>query len=76
MQPRDPIKFSLVMSVTHSVTEGSPSGREFQDSERANVENELAAVKKRLEVVEAIVTDKRYQLDAEIAELSKSERIQ
>ena len=23
------------MSVTHSVTEGSPSGREFQDSERA-----------------------------------------
>jgi Na+-transporting methylmalonyl-CoA/oxaloacetate decarboxylase gamma subunit len=51
-------------------------GNKLNDSERSNIENELAAVKKRLEVVEAIVTDKRYQLDAELAELSRSDRIQ
>ncbi|WP_100643674.1 DUF2746 domain-containing protein [Alteromonas facilis] len=49
---------------------------QLSTSEKANYENELTSIKKRLEVLEAIVTDKRYQLDSEIAELQKSERIQ
>jgi hypothetical protein len=32
----------------------------------------LEAVKSRLEVLEAIVTDKKYQLNAELEELRKS----
>lgn len=49
---------------------------QLSSSEKTNLENELSSVKKRLEVLEAIVTDKRYQLDAEIAELQKSDSIQ
>lgn len=49
---------------------------QLSNTEKVNLENELVSVKKRLEVIEAIVTDKRYQLDAEIAELSNAERIQ
>jgi hypothetical protein len=33
------------------------------------MQNELASVKTRLEVLEAIVTDKKYQLHQEITEL-------
>ncbi len=38
-------------------------------SVKENLINELAAVKTRLEVLEAIVTDKKYQLHQEITEL-------
>jgi Na+-transporting methylmalonyl-CoA/oxaloacetate decarboxylase gamma subunit len=38
-------------------------------SEKENMQNELASVKSRLEVLEAIVTDKKYQLAQEITEL-------
>jgi Na+-transporting methylmalonyl-CoA/oxaloacetate decarboxylase gamma subunit len=38
-------------------------------SEKENIQNELASVKGRLEVLEAIVTDKKYQLHQEITEL-------
>jgi hypothetical protein len=41
----------------------------LNESEKQNMVNELAAVKKRLEVLEAIVTDKKYQLAQEISEL-------
>lgn len=40
-------------------------------SEVDNVKNELIAVKTRLEVLEAIVTDKKYQLNQELASLHK-----
>lgn len=36
------------------------------DTQAQNVANELVAVKSRLEVLEAIVTDKKYQLNAEL----------
>lgn len=41
----------------------------LNDSEKENLKNELMAVKTRLEVLEAIVTDKKYQLNQEISEL-------
>ncbi|MFT6267439.1 MAG: hypothetical protein ACJAVV_000237 [Alphaproteobacteria bacterium] len=40
------------------------------DSDAKMVASELASVKNRLEVLEAIVTDKKYQLNAEIEALS------
>lgn len=39
------------------------------ESEKQNMENEMAAMKTRLEVLEAIVTDKKYQLKEEISSL-------
>ena len=41
----------------------------LNNSEKENMHNELASVKSRLEVLEAIVTDKKYQLHQEITEL-------
>jgi hypothetical protein len=41
----------------------------LNDTEKENIKNELVAVKTRLEVLEAIVTDKKYQLNQEITEL-------
>lgn len=41
----------------------------LNDSEKENLKNELASVKTRLEVLEAIVTDKKYQLNQEITAL-------
>jgi hypothetical protein len=41
------------------------------DSQAQNVVNELDAVKSRLEVLEAIVTDKKYQLNAELDALKE-----
>ena len=38
-------------------------------SEKENMKNQLSSVKTRLEVLEAIVTDKKYQLHQEITEL-------
>lgn len=43
-------------------------------SEKTNLQNELAAVKSRLEVLEAIVTDKKYQLSQEIADLGSASK--
>lgn len=45
----------------------------LNDSEKQNLQNELASVKARLEVLEAIVTDKKYQLHQEITELKTVE---
>ena len=39
------------------------------DTEKERLNAELASVKSRLEVLEAIVTDKKYQLKQEIEEL-------
>ena len=49
--------------------------KELGKSEQANLKNELAAVKTRLEVLEAIVTDKKYQLDQEITNLQSQDRV-
>jgi len=46
----------------------------LNNSEKTNVLNELAAVKSRLEVLEAIVTDKKFQLSQEISDLRSSEK--
>ena len=46
---------------------------ELGKSETQNLKNELAAVKSRLEVLEAIVTDKKYQLNEEIGRLKESD---
>jgi flagellar biosynthesis/type III secretory pathway M-ring protein FliF/YscJ len=46
----------------------------LNDSEKNNLKNELAAMKSRLEVLEAIVTDKKYQLSEEISSLHKAQR--
>lgn len=42
------------------------------DSEASKTQAELANVKSRLEVLEAIVTDKKYQLNSEFEAMSKS----
>ena len=46
---------------------------ELGKSEKQNMLNEFAAIKSRLEVLEAIVTDKKYQLNEELEKLSKHE---
>jgi len=43
--------------------------KEVNISDKQKYENEIIAMKKRIEVLEAIVTDKKYQLDKEIADL-------
>ncbi|MCC2617794.1 hypothetical protein LJ739_16200 [Aestuariibacter halophilus] len=43
---------------------------ELGKSEKQNIDNEFAALKSRLEVLEAIVTDKKYQLNEEISQLN------
>ena len=42
------------------------------DSEASKTQAELANMKSRLEVLEAIVTDKKYQLNSEFEAMSKS----
>ncbi|WP_340677857.1 hypothetical protein [Paraglaciecola sp.] len=46
----------------------------LNDSEKNNLKNELSALKSRLEVLEAIVTDKKYQLSQEISDLHSSDK--
>ncbi len=46
---------------------------ELGKSEKQNMQNEFAAIKKRLEVLEAIVTDKKYQLNEEINNLNSNQ---
>lgn len=41
----------------------------LDQSEKKRIDDELKAVKTRLEVLEAIVTDKKYQLNEEISSL-------
>lgn len=48
--------------------------QKLNDSDKQRLDNELTAVKKRLEVLEAIVTDSKYQLASEIAELKVVDR--
>jgi hypothetical protein len=45
----------------------------LSDSEKQNMTNELTAVKAQLEVLEAIVTDKKYHLAQEITALKSVE---
>lgn len=45
---------------------------QIDHTEKDALKEELAGVKKRLEVLEAIVTDKKYQLDQEIRELQQA----
>jgi hypothetical protein len=45
----------------------------FNISEKENIQNELASVKTRLEVLVALVSDKKYQLNQEITELKSVE---
>ncbi len=47
---------------------------ELNNSEKQKIANEFEAVKARLEVLEAIVTDKKYQLSEEIDRLKASDR--
>ena len=46
---------------------------ELNNSEKQKIANEFEAVKARLEVLEAIVTDKKYQLNEEIERLKQAE---
>ena len=46
---------------------------ELNNSEKQKIANEFEAVKARLEVLEAIVTDKKYQLSEEIERLKQAE---
>ncbi|MBT0587004.1 hypothetical protein [Alteromonas oceanisediminis] len=41
------------------------------ESEKHDLQNQVNAMKKRLEVLEAIVTDKKYQLNDAFADLDK-----
>ena len=42
---------------------------QLDKSEKENLQNQMNGMKKRLEVLEAIVTDSKYQLSKEISEL-------
>lgn len=53
--------------------EMAKSNANLNHSEKENMKNQLAAIKSRLEVLEAIVTDKKYQLDQEITKLKAVE---
>ncbi|MCW8107209.1 hypothetical protein OPS25_01655 [Alteromonas ponticola] len=46
---------------------------ELGKSEKQNMLNEFSAIKKRLEVLEAIVTDKKYQLNEEFNSLNQND---
>lgn len=46
---------------------------ELDDTEKQGLKDELSGVKKRLEVLEAIVTDKKYELGQEINKLRSVE---
>ncbi|MFT6154968.1 MAG: Na+-transporting methylmalonyl-CoA/oxaloacetate decarboxylase gamma subunit [Paraglaciecola sp.] len=59
----------MVGTWTSHKKEMAKANANLNNSEKENVLNELASVKGRLEVLEAIVTDKKYQLHQEIAEL-------
>ncbi|WP_102795172.1 hypothetical protein [Bowmanella denitrificans] len=49
--------------------EMAKANAKLDNSEKQGLKEELNGVKKRLEVLEAIVTDKKYQLNEEIASL-------
>ena len=68
-----PITFVAIW--TSHKKEMAKLNKELGKSEQANLQNELAAVKTRLEVLEAIVTDKKYQLDQEITNLHSEDRV-
>jgi len=59
----------MVATWTSHKKEMAKANANLNDSEKQNMQNELASVKSRLEVLEAIVTDKKYQLAQEITEL-------
>ncbi len=59
----------MVGTWTSHKKEMAKANANLNNSEKENVLNELASVKGRLEVLEAIVTDKKHQLHQEIAEL-------
>jgi Na+-transporting methylmalonyl-CoA/oxaloacetate decarboxylase gamma subunit len=59
----------MVGTWTSHKKEMAKANANLNNSEKENMKNELTAVKGRLEVLEAIVTDKKYQLHQEITEL-------
>jgi Na+-transporting methylmalonyl-CoA/oxaloacetate decarboxylase gamma subunit len=59
----------MVGTWTSHKKEMAKANANLNNSEKQNMQNELASVKSRLEVLEAIVTDKKYQLAQEITEL-------
>jgi|TARA_R110000868_G_scaffold34481_6_gene124623 Na+-transporting methylmalonyl-CoA/oxaloacetate decarboxylase gamma subunit len=59
----------MVGTWTSHKKEMAKANANLNDSEKQNMQNELASIKSRLEVLEAIVTDKKYQLAQEITEL-------
>ena len=59
----------MVGTWTSHKKEMAKANTNLNNSEKQNMQNELAAVKSRLEVLEAIVTDKKYQLNQEISKL-------
>ena len=63
----------MVGTWTSHKKEMAKANANLNNSEKENMKNELAAVKGRLEVLEAIVTDKKYQLHQEITELKAVE---
>jgi Na+-transporting methylmalonyl-CoA/oxaloacetate decarboxylase gamma subunit len=59
----------MVGTWTSHKKEMAKANANLNNSEKQNMQNELAAVKSRLEVLEAIVTDKKYQLNQELSKL-------
>jgi hypothetical protein len=59
----------MVGTWTSHKKEMAKANANLNNSEKEKMQNELASVKSRLEVLEAIVTDKKYQLHQEINEL-------
>lgn len=47
---------------------------QLKDSDKQHYQAEITALKKRLEVLEAIVTDKSYQLSSDINQLKDEEK--
>lgn len=60
------LPITIIGIVTGHKKEMTKLKLELGDSQAQNVVNELDAVKVRLEVLEAIVTDKKYQLNSEL----------
>lgn len=69
------ILFAFVLPIvmigvwTSHKKEMAKANANVSNTEKESIKIELASVKSRLEVLEAIVTDKKYQLHQEITEL-------
>lgn len=70
--------FPIVMVgiFTNHRKEMAALNNQLSESDKHHYESEIAALKKRLEVLEAIVTDKNYQLASDIDNLKQDKTIQ